>query len=180
MLLGSRTGGCLEGPDMPRRLPRCKECGRAYRPDRYNEDRQRYCTRPECVLERKRRRNRQCYSKRCRGDPEFRETERTRCAAANRRRRAAAKAKAASSSEADPVPDARALFEVVAGVVSQLTDTSDPVQLHASLRDYQARGRRMAIPAGSDSDPPRLGFSGVTGHPLQARTAPLLDTRFSR
>ena len=70
-----------------------------------------------------------------------------RCAAANRRRRATAKA---CGKPDEPIE----LFDVVTGLLSQLTDTTDPLQLRVSLRRYRDRGRRMALSAHSGVDPP--------------------------
>ena len=137
---------------MPKRLPRCDACGDTFHPDRYNGDRQRYCTGRKCVAERKRGRNRKSYTKRYHTDPGFAEKERKRCAEANRRRRAAARA--ARSPPPGPAPPSAVLSDVLAGIVSQLTDTDDPVRLRSSLRRYERRGRRMAIAMGTGADPP--------------------------
>ena len=135
---------------MSKKLPRCAHCYRPFRPDRYNAYRQECCTRPACVLERKRRRQRKWYAAR-RADPVFREEENTRCAKANRRRRAAIRARAGPS---EPDHDPAELRDVLTGVLSQLTDSDDPVQLRASVRDYAARSRRMALWASTGTDPP--------------------------
>ena len=133
---------------MSRKPPRCEFCGRPFHPDPYNSDRQKYCTRPECVTERKRKRQREWYAKRIARDAAFAEAARVRCAGANRRRRAA------NQSRAGPDDDPVVLFNVVTGMLSQLTDTVDPVQLRTSLRDYAARGRRVALPICTGTDPP--------------------------
>ncbi|HJN93396.1 MAG TPA: hypothetical protein QGF05_11835 [Dehalococcoidia bacterium] len=136
---------------MPRRLPRCEACGEPFDPDPYNEHRQRYCTRDKCVLKRKRERNRRYYKKRYGEDRQFAEQERKRCAAAGRERRARSRA----APDPDPAPDLESvvLLNVLTGVVSQLTDTDDPVRLRASLHRYEERGQRMALPAPAGADP---------------------------
>ena len=136
---------------MPSKLLRCGHCGRAYRPDRYNELHQECCTDPECVLDRKRKRQREWHARRRAEDESFRRKENARCAEANRRRRAALRARGTpGETEAIPV----VLADVVTGLLSQLTDTIDPVQLRASMHDYAARGRRVALAACSGPDPP--------------------------
>jgi hypothetical protein len=52
-----------------------------------------------------------------------------------------------ATSAAVVLPDIthQALYETVYGVVSQLTDTTDPERLAASLRSFQERGRRVAL-----------------------------------
>jgi len=106
------------------------------------------------VRECTRRRQREWYARRCRDDPRFAEQARKRCAAANRRRRERQKASAS-----DPPPNLppeaspQALFEVVSGFLSQVTDTTDPAVLLASMRQYRERGRRMALgPAATAPD----------------------------
>jgi hypothetical protein len=129
----------------------CVVCGRRFRPNRYNPEHQQCCSLPDCVRECKRRRQRKWYERKCRDDPSFAEAARKRCAAANRRRRsriraAAAVPVAASSPVAAPAETTpQALFEVLSGFLSQLTDTTDPAELSASMRDYRERGRRVAL-----------------------------------
>ncbi len=126
-------------------LSRCRICGRTFRPNRYNPEHQHCCGRDECVRECTRRRQREWYARRCRDDPAFTEKARRRCAAANRRRRERQKL-SASNPPPDLPPEAtlQALFETVSGFLSQVTDTTDPVELLASMRQYRERGRRMA------------------------------------
>jgi hypothetical protein len=52
---------------------------------------------------------------------------------------------AASPAAAPAETTAQALFEVFSGFLSQLTDTTDPAELSASLRGYRERGRRVAL-----------------------------------
>jgi hypothetical protein len=127
-------------------LSRCTICGCGFRPNRYNPERQHCCGRPKCVRALKRLRQREWYARRCRDDPNFAEKALKRCAAANRRRRERQKASAALPPPCLlPEMTAQALFEVVSGFLSQVTDTTDPAELSASLRDYRERGRRLAL-----------------------------------
>ena len=136
---------------MPKKLPRCGHCGRAFRPDRYNELHQECCTRAECVLDRKRKRQRGWHARRRSEDETFRKKQNARCAGANRRRRAALRARGdPGKTESVPV----ALADVVTGLLSQLTDTIDPTQLRASMHDYAARGRRVIERASTGRGPP--------------------------
>jgi len=134
--------------DMSKKLPCCDGCGGSFRPDRYNVHHQKYCTRPDCVRERRRKRQREWYGRRCAEDPEFVAAARVRCAAANRRRRTAER------SRPGPPGALPLLSDVVVGMLSQLTDTADPVQLRACMHDYAARGQRMALAAPAGTDPP--------------------------
>jgi hypothetical protein len=133
---------------MSTRLPRCEHCGLPYEPDRYNADRQKYCTRPECVRERRRQRQRPWHKKRYAADAKFAAAAQERCAAANRRRRAA------GMSRAGPPADPPMLLHVVVGMLSQLTDTADPVQLRASMAEFAARGQRVTLSPPTGTDPP--------------------------
>ena len=129
---------------MSKKLPRCSHCLRAFRPDRYNAHRQEFCARPECVLERRRLRQREYHARRRASDPQFAARENARCAAANRRRRAAASAARGDPPEGDagyPV----VLTHVVTGLLAQLADTGDPVLLRDCLRRYGDRGRQPAL-----------------------------------
>jgi len=137
---------------MPKKLPRCAHCGRVFRPDRYNKLHQECCTDPECVLDRKRKRQREWHARRRSEDETFRKKQNARCAAANRRRRAELRARVAAG-DTDPIPDV-ALADVVTGLLSQLTDTIDPTRLRASMHDYAARGRRVALYATAGRNPP--------------------------
>ena len=120
----------------------CAHCGRKFVPDRYNAPRQKFCLEPSCVRERKRKRQREWYRQRRRKDAVFRAQENARCTEANRRRRAAAKACFAPGWERGIE-----LLDLVAGLLSQLIDSSDPVQLWAMARRYAERGRRLTAPA---------------------------------
>lgn len=124
---------------MAKKLPCCARCARTYRPEPRSADRQKFCTRPDCVRERKRERQRKWATDRYANDPAFAAATRKRCAAANRRRRAAVRARAA------PATSPAFLAEVVTGLLSQLTDTTDPVLLHQTMAAYGDRGRRLAL-----------------------------------
>ena len=130
---------------MARPVTWCVICRRRFRPNRYNPDHQQCCPLPKCVRECKRRRQREWYARKCRDDPKFAAEARKRCAAANRARRARVDAAAASPAAAPAETTPQALFEVISGFLSQLTDTTDPAELSASLRGYRERGRRVAL-----------------------------------
>jgi len=134
---------------MSKKLPRCEACRLPYRADRFNVGRQKYCTRESCVQARKRKRQRTGYAKRRSEDPQFRAAENARCAAANRRRRE--QRRRHGGVVADTAPG---LQYVVAGLLSQVTDTSDPRELQQHLAFYAARGRRLALTAPTGTDPP--------------------------
>ena len=131
---------------MVQSLARCTVCGRSFRPNRYNPERQHCCGRAACVRECKRRRQREWYARRCRDDPDFAAAARARCAAANRRRRERQKLSASQPPPNLP-PEAtpEALIEVFYGFLSQVTDTTDPAVLLAAIQQYRNRGRRMAL-----------------------------------
>lgn len=130
---------------MSRRWPRCEACGRAFRPDRHNIHTQQYCTREDCKLARKRRRQRQWYAQKCRDDPAFQRAERERCAAANRARRAREKTEArAREASATVEPIGADLSAVVTGLLCQLTDSHDPTVIRNTARHYRERGREVA------------------------------------
>jgi len=76
-------------------------------------------------------------------DPDFRAKENARCAAANRRRRAAERERCATANPDRPID----LSDMMAGLLSQLADSSDPNQLRALACRYADRGRRLAFRA---------------------------------
>lgn len=135
---------------MSSKLPRCEFCGRSFHPDPRNAARQKYCTHTECVLERKRLRQRRWYAGKRAADRGFRDSENARCREANRLRRAARRC--ASPAPCCVCPDL--LPSVVTGLIAQLTDTTDPAHLDASIRSYAARGRRLAQPVPEAARPP--------------------------
>lgn len=124
-----------------KRLPRCCNCGRAFRPDRYNPERNRWCSRAECRRERDRARKRRHYHERLKQDAEVRDSERLRCRTAMRVLRARRRREAA-----EPAPAAAVKIpDLVAGLVSHLADTTDPVVLGEVMSRYAERGRRVAL-----------------------------------
>lgn len=138
---------------MSRKLPRykkCERCGRTFRPSRCNAWHQVYCTDPLCVAERKRERQRKWYARK-RSEAQFREAENARCAEANRRRRAAQREEKqrVESPEIEVLrPEAAGgndMRNVMTGLLAQLLDTSDPVQLRRSMDKFAERGRRAAV-----------------------------------
>jgi hypothetical protein len=139
---------------MSKKLPRCEACHLPFHPNRFHVDRQKYCTREHCVLERKRKRQRLSEAALRAGDPKFCVAENARCAAANRRRRERQRQAARAAALAVGHPEAWDLSLVVAGLLSQVTDTCDPRELQQHLELYAARGRRLAVPAPTGTDPP--------------------------
>lgn len=146
--------GAAGSADMSKKLPRCEACHLPFRPDRFNVDRQKHCRRRCCVQARKRLRQRLYHATRRAEDPQFRAAENARCAAANRRRRERQKQEARAAPPSDGRDDTPALRYVVTGLLSQVTDTSDPRELQQHLALYAARGRRLAAPAPTGTDPP--------------------------
>jgi len=136
---------------MSKKLPRCEDCGRSFRPDRYNISRQKFCTDPICVRERKRKRQREWHARQLEKDSEFRQNMNRRCLNANRRRRSASRAG----------PDSTGLDtywagapEVIIGLMSQIIDSDDPARVSASLHQYVVRGHRLALSACTAVGPP--------------------------
>ena len=103
------------------------------------------------MRDRKRKRQREWHRRRRAENPAFRQEQNRRCAEANRRGRAAIRVRAGPH---EPSADALLLSYVLTGLLSQLTDTTDPVQIRTCLRDYEARGRRVAVLSCSGTDPP--------------------------
>jgi hypothetical protein len=100
---------------------RCQACRREFVPERHNRHRQKYCTDPGCAAKRARQRKRAYYKKRYCCDREFQSRERVRCLEAARRR-----------AQAPPVPPPSPpppMHEVLAGLVSQMMGTDDPVEI---------------------------------------------------
>lgn len=127
-----------------KRLPRCRQCGRAFRPDRYNVDRQEWCSRDACRLARDRARKRRHHRKKLEEDAAFRESERRRCRKAMRALRARRR-REASEPESDPSAVVPEIPELVVGLVSHLADTIDPEALAEVMDRYAERGRRLAV-----------------------------------
>lgn len=129
-----------------RRLPVCIVCDRKFRPDRYNEHRQKCCPRQECRSALERARKRKYYRERMEREKEFREKERQRCAEAMRRARAAkAAAKEASGAEPARTASSPPVEAVLAGLISQLADTTDPHAVAVFMGACADRGRRLAV-----------------------------------
>lgn len=123
---------------MANKHARCEQCGRPFHPDRYNRHHQKYCLDPDCVLERKRQRQRADYRRRYSGDSAFKEQERARCRTGLRCRR---QPKAPVVVPALSSPSEEAL----AGLVALLHDTDDPLHVARHLDTYRERGRRLAV-----------------------------------
>jgi len=140
---------------MAKRLSICEACHLTFHADAYNGHHQKFCTRPECVRQRKRRRQRESYARRYAEDAKFRDKERTRCAEGIARRRARVTA-------TDPPGVPVVVLDVLTGLVAQVTDISDPVLVRAAVASYGARGRRMALMASSDDDSVGSPFSGCS------------------
>ena len=101
------------------------------------------------MKERKRKRQREWYRQRRRKDSVFRAQENARCTEANRQRRAAGK----TGVEAERNRDID-LSCLVTGLLAQLADSSNPLQVQALARRYADRGRRLALPAPYSSGDP--------------------------
>ena len=134
---------------MAKKLPRCNACGRAFRPNRYNKHDQIYCLTAECVLERKRRRQRRFYNNRYRNDPVFRESERARAAEGNRRRRTAEKTKKPVCQDSG----GKDINYLITGFVSHLAQSDDPAIIGSLMSGYTDRGRRLATVPGEMARP---------------------------
>ena len=130
-----------------KRLSTCCVCGRKFKPEPRSEDRQKWCSRVECRAERDRARKRRYYRRRKEREAAFRERERVRCRDAMRalraRRREEATEPCAPPEETDPPMP---LEHVMLGVVSQLSDSTDPVALRVLIGSYADRGRRLSVP----------------------------------
>ena len=137
-----------------KRLPVCKLCGLTFRPDAHNHHHQVYCTRPVCRAERDRVRKRKHYRERLDREEGFREKERERCRKAMRQLRAERKKVERKAAQGTlcllPLPPVEALL---AGLVSQLADTTDPHAVAGMMNAYADRGRRLAVPEGSRGPP---------------------------
>lgn len=117
----------------------CAHCGKHFKVCAYNAHHQKFCLRERCVRDRKRERQRESYNRRYSRDPSFREAERKRAREGIRRRRQA---------KAPPTDASVLLFDsqdVVAGLVSQLADIADPVELQQAIHGYARRGRRLTL-----------------------------------
>lgn len=124
-------------------LPICKYCGIKFVPDARNRDRQLICGRSDCRGAASRAKKRRCYRLRIKREEGFRESERVRCREAMRESRRKAKERSPPASPPDPPCP----HELLAGLVSQLGGTSDPVEVAAMMNVYADRGRRLAVAA---------------------------------
>ena len=128
-----------------KRLPSCRHCGRKFHPDPYNRHHQECCGLAECKAALDRERKRRYYRKRLERENGFRESERRRCRDAMRSLRCAAR----EVCNAAPAPAACSLppaDQMLAGLVSQLADTTDRKLVFELMNSYADRGRRLAVP----------------------------------
>ena len=138
---------------MSSKLPRCECCGRSFHSDLGHISRQKFCKYADCVLERKRLRQRKWYARKRAEDAAFREHENARCREAHRRRRAAARSPDLPG-PATLLLTSSVLPEVITGLLSKLVDMSDPVDLADSIRAYAARAHRLAQAMSDRRKPP--------------------------
>ena len=136
------------------RLPRCA-CGRLYRPDRFNADRQKGCMRGDCPRERKRLRDRQRYKGKYCGSAEFREAEKDRRAECRRQAKARLRTGAspplgrqAGPPAAQSLPEVAALRHTLTGMAAVLAGEGDGVSVGEFLNACADRGRRLAVGMG--------------------------------
>lgn len=136
------------------RLPTCA-CGRRYRPDRFNADRQQGCMREACARERKRLRDRERYRRRYHGDGAFREAEKSRRSECRRQAKARLRTgsgppptRPASAAAADRVPELAALRHTLTGMAAVLAGEGDGGSLGEFLSACADRGRRLTAAMG--------------------------------
>jgi hypothetical protein len=120
---------------------KCLKCGRPFVADRYNKHHQKYCTHPKCVAERTRERKSRYYSRRRQENPAFCEKERKRCKEAMARTRAHKRQAGASSVPTLPEP---AVNHVVAGLIAQLNNCTEPQLLREQVSNYAEQGRLLS------------------------------------
>jgi hypothetical protein len=126
----------------------CVCCGRRYRLCRFNGHNQEYCDRPECQLERKRKRDRERYRRKYHaGDTAFCNREKARRSVARRRKATVPVPVPAPALTSLPVPalacEVERLSWVVAGVVRAFSGESDPVSIRELTSTFEAAGRRL-------------------------------------
>ena len=121
---------------------KCPKCDRFFTADRYNKHHQKYCTYPDCVLERARERKRKWYSECCREDPAFREKEHRRCQQGMARIRAQKKQAKMVSVPILPEPAVR---HVLTGLIAQLSNCSDPQLLREQFNRYADQGQQLSV-----------------------------------
>lgn len=136
------------------RLPRCA-CGRLYRPDRFNADRQKGCMRGDCSRERKRLRDRQRYRHRYRDSVKFREAEKARRAECRRQAKARLRAGAgppggrqAEPTVAEGLLEVAALRHTLTGMAAVLAGEGDGASVGEFLNACSDRGRRLTAAMG--------------------------------
>lgn len=136
------------------RLPRCA-CGRLYRPDRFNADRQKGCMRGDCPRERKRLRDRQRYRRKYHGSVKFREAEKDRRAECRRQAKTRLRTGAgpplgrqAEPSVAQSLPEVAALRNTVTGMAAVLAGEGDGASVGEFLNACADRGQRLAAGMG--------------------------------
>jgi hypothetical protein len=137
-----------------RRSATCARCGRVFKLCRFNGHHQKYCGDPDCVSERRRERQRRHYNSKYRDDTAFREAEQDRCREGARRRRAGV-VSGTIVGPASVLPSVD-LALVTAGLVSQLTDSRDPLAVAESTRSFERRGLELAVGGGSARASPVL------------------------
>jgi hypothetical protein len=128
-----------------KRLPSCRHCGRKFHPDPYNRHHQECCGFAECKAAVDRERKRRYYRRRLEREKGFRESERRRCRDAMRSLRRARR----EACSAVPAPASRSLppaDQMLAGLVSQLADTTDRQLVFELMNSYADRGRQLAVP----------------------------------
>jgi len=132
----------MEVGSMPaKKLPRCTCCGRAFHPDPYNADRQKFCKHPDCIRERKRKRNRKYYHNKYHSDKDFQAKEIARISAGHKRRR--------KNPDKSPRPPPHQLGvdiqACLVGLIAQHTALTDPVLVVEAMHTYADRGHRLAF-----------------------------------
>jgi len=154
-VVAGTPGGVGKVPVMGKTKLRCGFCGRRFEPDRYNAHHRKYCLDPDCVRDRKRKRQREWSARRKAADAAFAERGRKRCREANRARRkrlaALPRSPPCPVPEAAPAPDVR---HALLGLLAQMTDTADSGQLHSTFVAYAARGQRLAASGPGAAMPP--------------------------
>lgn len=133
------------------RLPECVWCGCKFKPEPRSGDRQRVCGDASCVNAAERARKRKHYRRRKEGDPGFGASERARCRAGMRRLRArrAVERLAPAPIPRPPLP----VGDLLTGLVSQLSGSSDPLEVERMLVACADRGRRLSVAPQSRGSP---------------------------
>lgn len=131
----------------------CAECGTLFTPCRRNPG-QKCCKEADCVLKRKRRRQRESYAKK-RRDPTFRKKEAERVRLAMAVRRGVAKKlitltppQAAPSTVSQSQGQCMAELAFQTGLMAHLMDSDNLSEITARRHELQQRGFRLAAAAG--------------------------------